>query len=97
MRRGEGVLCVRVDDKRKRKKEKKKSGAGRYGGRDVVMCFLWDLFLIGPPLLLFELCLLMSCLDMCCEWIYMCVFVCLDCFFSGWRYTCIHCESEWRA
>ena len=51
-RRGErgGVfVCAGRGQKEKREGTKLKAGQGRHGGRDVCMCFVWDLFLIGPP------------------------------------------------
>ena len=81
--RGGVFVCAGRGQKEKKEGKKEKRGTGGMEGETCVCVFCEGFIFNWTTLVLFELCLLLGSLDMCCEWIYIYVCVCLDCVFSG--------------
>ena len=77
------VVCAGRGQKEKKEGNKIKSAAGEVWRERRVYVFFVGFIFNWTTLVLFELCLLLGSLDMCCEWIYMCVCVWIAFFQTG--------------
>ena len=82
-------MCAGRGQKEKKEGTKEKRGRGGMEGETCVCVFCAGFIFNWTTLVLFELCLLLGSLDMCCEWIYMCVCVWIAFFQKGVTPACI--------